>query len=122
MRIVIIALALLASTDAVAQDRLLIEWEKTGAEALDHLAVRQDELEAAVERGVAVEPVTDDQELLQAEVVARVQTTRPLKPSFTSNGIRPEWSMCACESTTLVTICGSKGRTLFLASLSFLRP
>jgi acetylornithine deacetylase/succinyl-diaminopimelate desuccinylase-like protein len=38
MRTIIIFLALLASSSAVAQDRYLIDWNKAGEEALDHFA------------------------------------------------------------------------------------
>jgi acetylornithine deacetylase/succinyl-diaminopimelate desuccinylase-like protein len=38
MRTTLLLLALVASANAVAQDRFLIDWEKTGEEALDHFA------------------------------------------------------------------------------------
>ncbi len=45
--------------------------------------------------------------------VGSVHQIRPLKPRFTNEGIAPQWSMWACESTMASTEAGSTGKLRF---------
>ena len=67
-------------------------------------------------------PALSSSMMAQRSRVAGVAKMGPEKPSFTSRGSRPLWSMCAWLSTTASTAIGSNPKCRFFASLSFPSP